>query len=422
MDLSALTGKFHPLLVHLPIGFLLLAVVFIWMGVDSKAIKVSIGLGALAAIASVITGLLLADSEGYNADVQPHKWLGITLATVSVAMWFIPGRFLKHGSVLMAALILLTGHFGGTLTHGSLIGEPEADNLDVTQLDLNSAMFYDDGVEPILEARCYSCHGEEKQKGGLRLDDPAAINKGGKDGKIIVAGNPEESEIIKRIDLPLDDEDHMPPKEKKQLTDQEKRLISLWIASGSAFDKKITESIDKKQIDELMATATGELMLPEISPADQSVIKKLVEQNVAVAPVAKESNFLQVNFVSVPDEAARLLEELRPIAKNVMWLKLNDTKIEKIDLTGFVNLRELNVSGTNITDVEDIAKCPSLVKLNLSNTRLSSVDKLKALPNLRYLNIYHTSIDNLDLPGVKVEKGDYDVPTLETDTTEVKAN
>jgi hypothetical protein len=413
------TGKFHPLLVHLPIGFLLIAVVFIWVREPGRAVKIAIGLGAIAAIASVITGLLLADLEGYSSEVNVHKWSGILLAAVSVGMWFTPANYLKPGSVAMTILIFVTGHFGGTLTHGSLFTEPEAGNLDLAMIDLSNAVFYEDAVKPVLEARCYSCHGEEKQKGGLRLDSQEAIGKGGKNGKVIVAGNPEESELVKRIDLPPDDEDHMPPKEKRQLTDVEKKLISLWVASGADFNTKLT----KEQVTELSVSGGNEVTLPDVEVAkpDEALIARLTEQNVAITPVAAGSNFLQVNFISVPDETQQLLETLKPIARNVVILKLNNTNVQS--LIEFENLMNLNLAGTKVNNdiLDQVVRSKQLISLNLSGTAITSVKKLEVLKHLKYLNVYNTSVTDANLQGVRVEKGNYEVPTLESDTTILKS-
>lgn len=417
--MTELIGKFHPLLVHLPIGFLLIAVVFIWIKESSRVVKISIGLGAIAAIASVITGLLLADNEGYDGEVQLHKWFGIVLTTVSATMWFLPEKFWKAGSAVMTMLLLLTGHYGGTLTHGPLIAVAEVGELDVVSLDMNKAIFYDDAVKPILEARCVSCHGEDKQKGGLRLDNKQAIDKGGKNGKVIVPGNPGESEIVTRLELPLDDEDHMPPREKKQLSDHEKKLISLWVASGADFSKRISESLSTEQISEL-TKKNDEIALPEVAPADPAIVKKLIESNVAITPVASGSNLLQVNFVSAPNEAAKLLEELKPIAMNVLSLKLNGTKIERCDLSAYKNLRELNLAGTQVTTIDGILGCTELRSLNISGTGITDVSKLSSLKQLKYLNVFNTRIQNISLPGIEIEKGIYDVPTLQSDTTVVK--
>ncbi|HEX8060259.1 MAG TPA: c-type cytochrome domain-containing protein, partial [Cyclobacteriaceae bacterium] len=323
-QLQEFAGKFHPLFVHLPIGVLLIGVLFIWLNESGRPLKIVLGVGAIAAVASVITGLLLAQSEGYADEVSYHKWAGIMLMIASVALFFMPQRLLKPGSIIMTLLIFVTGHLGGTLTHGPLIPEPEADNLDVAKLDLDNAMFYDDAVKPVLEARCYSCHGDTKQKGGLRLDSPDMIYKGGKNGKVVTPGNPEESELVRRILLPDEDEDHMPPKEKKQLTEAERKLLSLWIESGSDFHKKMSELVDEKQLASIFTVSESSIQLPDVDiPApDEDLLAKVTEQGVAITAVAKGSNFLQVNFISVPDETQALLETLKPVAKNIVILKL----------------------------------------------------------------------------------------------------
>lgn len=100
---------------------------------------------------------------------------------------------------------------------------------------------YNDIVQPILKRKCYSCHGPNKQKGKLRMDQPALLMKGGKNGEVILAGKAAESELVKRIMLPREDDDHMPPKEKPQLSDQQVSLIHWWILGGADFHKKVKE-------------------------------------------------------------------------------------------------------------------------------------------------------------------------------------
>jgi hypothetical protein len=431
------TGRFHPLFVHLPIGFLLIAVVFIWLKESDKVVKISLWLGAIAAIASVVTGLILESSGDYNESVNTHKWFGISLAFISFVMCFVPVAQWKLGSVLMALLVFATGHFGGTLTHGPLFTEPEADGPDISKVDFTNAVFYTDVVKPVFEARCYSCHGESKQKGKLRLDSPELIMKGGKNGKVIEPGNPEESDLVQRLDLPVDDEDHMPPKEKKQLTDQEKKLISLWVASGADFLKKMTELVDEKKMNEMMMWGRSDVVTLEdsdVAAPDQDIITKLTEQGVAISPISKGSNFLQANFVSVPTEAEALLMALKPLAENIVSLKLTGTAVENLSaIVDFKNLSNLNLSGTRIKDdaLDHVVKCKSLTTLNLEGTAVSvsGVQKLKACEKLRHLNLYNTSIPvenhqqlRESLPGITIEFGGYVVPTLESDTTVIKTN
>ena len=87
-------------------------------------------------------------------------------------------------------------------------------------------------VLPIFQSTCVDCHGEEKQKAGLRLDSIAAVLKGGKEGAVVAAGKPEESPLYQRITLPKDDDDIMPPK-GDPLNKAQTDLIKLWIASGA---------------------------------------------------------------------------------------------------------------------------------------------------------------------------------------------
>ncbi|MDG1893266.1 MAG: hypothetical protein P8L18_18360 [Verrucomicrobiota bacterium] len=95
----------------------------------------------------------------------------------------------------------------------------------------------DDGVFatfilPILEERCVKCHGEEKQKAKLRLDSLAATLKGAEDEVIVVAGKPNESSLYKRVTLPADHDDRMPPK-GDLLSKAQTDLLKLWITSGA---------------------------------------------------------------------------------------------------------------------------------------------------------------------------------------------
>jgi mono/diheme cytochrome c family protein len=91
-------------------------------------------------------------------------------------------------------------------------------------------------VEPIFARSCVSCHGEKKQKKKLRLDSLPAILKGGKDGAVVVPGNADKSDLVDRIELDLNDDDHMPPKGKPQLSDREILIIEWWINSGAPGD------------------------------------------------------------------------------------------------------------------------------------------------------------------------------------------
>ena len=95
-------------------------------------------------------------------------------------------------------------------------------------------------VRPILAENCFKCHGhdEQQRKGKMRLDDPAVLTTPAKSGAIaIVPGNPEQSELVKRITASSPD-DRMPPaSSNKHLTPQQIETLKLWVAEGAKYEK-----------------------------------------------------------------------------------------------------------------------------------------------------------------------------------------
>ncbi len=87
-------------------------------------------------------------------------------------------------------------------------------------------------VRPILQRVCFECHGAEKHEGGLRLDQRDAALRGGDNGRVLTAGKPDESELLRRVSLPRGHDDVMPPR-GKSLTAREVKLLREWIAAGA---------------------------------------------------------------------------------------------------------------------------------------------------------------------------------------------
>jgi mono/diheme cytochrome c family protein len=85
-------------------------------------------------------------------------------------------------------------------------------------------------IEPILDARCVGCHGIEEPKDGVNLTDYASVMVGGEHGPIVVAGKPDESELVEVISA--GHEPRMPFKQDP-LTDEEIAKISDWVAQGA---------------------------------------------------------------------------------------------------------------------------------------------------------------------------------------------
>ena len=96
--------------------------------------------------------------------------------------------------------------------------------------DPQGAEFFEKRVRPVLVERCYACHGEKIQWGGLRVDSPEGLQKGGTRGPAFVAGKPEESLLIKAISHE-DAQLQMPPTGK--LPDDEVAALTEWIRMGA---------------------------------------------------------------------------------------------------------------------------------------------------------------------------------------------
>ena len=220
MNFSQFVGQFHPLLVHLPIGILLFAFLMIVYQKLRKAeltdaISLALLLGSVAALFSCVAGWFLAQSGEYEAEiVQKHQCTAIATTIFGFLAYFLKNQRMILSS-LMAITLTVTGHFGGTLTHGEgfLFGKEEQlveipktsekqskiDTLKSSQPKVKQTFLYRDKVSPILEKKCYSCHSSRKKKGGLRLDSETFIKKGGKNGEILQAGNPSKSPLYSNL-------------------------------------------------------------------------------------------------------------------------------------------------------------------------------------------------------------------------------
>jgi uncharacterized membrane protein len=459
--MSEFFGHFHVVLVHLPIGILLLACVFQWLERRPKfsslhaATNIALLIGMVCAILSALTGYLLSFSGDYDENlVITHQWFGISVAAVSIAMFYYHSKAVSFKtqvsiSILLFVLILITGHLGGSLTHGSdyltrswgLTSDTVAQRKPIP--NVQEALVYSDVIQPILQTKCYSCHGKNKQKGKLRIDDSLRLMKGGKDGPVIIAGNVEKSEMAKRLSLPREDDDHMPPKEKPQPTEQEIALIHWWIKSGALFDKKVKQLDQPEEIKPALLALQNvqekKIIVPDIPAkpvvkANDGAIKKLKDLGAVIDPVAQNTNYLSANFVTVTNPGDKEIQMLLPLKEQLIELKLGGASITDsalLVISQFKNLMRLQLDHTRITDkgLANLRALEDLRYLNLVGTAVTEkgVMQLKDLKNLRSIYLYQTGVKKSEwkdlkkaFPKTLVDSGGYTVPFLPTDTTEVK--
>src|SRR6187397_908412 len=431
MNFSELIGHFHPVLVHLPIGILLLAALFQLLTLKPKhaALQTATGIalfwGMISAILSCISGYFLSLSGDYDDElVDMHTWFAIATASISLIAYLFnrwENEFAKWVILLMVPLIFVTGHLGGSLTHGSdyltkgfskdSIAEKETKPI----ADVQEANAYADIIQPIFESKCYGCHNKSKKKGKLRLDEPEFILKGGKDGEVIKPGNADESDMMKRLLLPRNEEDHMPPKEKPQLKDNEIELIHWWIATGATFDRKAKDLEQSEKIKPVLLALQKEekKVLPDlpqtpVEQADEKSIQKLKDRGIIVFPVARNSNYLKVNFITVDSITSNDISLLLGIKKQLVWLNLGYKKIHDsllVPIAQLTNLTRLQLDNTPITD-KGLVPFQSLVNLqylNLVGTKVTAQGmlQLKSLPKLQAIYLYKTFISSSDWPLLK---------------------
>jgi uncharacterized membrane protein/mono/diheme cytochrome c family protein len=462
LTITEFIGHFHPVLVHLPIGFLLIGLLLQWLfskekyHVSQQVIKVVILSGMIAAIVSCITGYLLSLSGDYDEDlVSWHMWMGISVAAISIllyakinyAQFDILHRIL---SVALLLLILITGHLGGSLTHGSNYltegwsASPDSIIISKKKIDnIQEANVYADVVQPLLQTRCYSCHGEKKQKSKLRLDAPQWILKGGKSGVIIKPAG-EKSKLMKRLLLPREDQDHMPPKQKPQLNEKEIALIHWWVDQGADFNKKVKELKQPEIIKPYLLALQSDFpeekkAIPNIpadpvEKADEKTLQVLKDKGAVIIPVSKNSNYIMANFIPAKNITDKDIALLQAVKKQLVWLKLNDTGISDSALSVInlcTNLTLLQLNNTKITDkgLGLIKNLDKLQSLSLTGTKVTGqgVVQLQKLKGLLSIYLYQTGVNKNDwaklkkaFPKTAIDTGGYIVPLLATDTTLVK--
>ncbi len=443
-----LIGHLHPLLVHLPIGILLLAILFELLPSRKRyrplkrSIFTILLIGSTTAVMSCVTGYVLSQSGDYESElIGWHQWMGISLTIYSLGYSWIRNKkgfkpYRKLFSFVLLILLMITGHLGGSITHGEdylMAAVSVKSSFNLSNVNLQEALYYEDLVKPILQNRCAGCHGSSKQKGKLRLDAPEYILKGGKDGKVLIAGKVDDSEMIDRLLLPPDDEDHMPPKEKAQPSAKEIEILKLWIASGADFKKSVVESNQVVSLQKVMSSKEIKLItdVPEedVASADSKTINELLKLGAVILPVAQGSNYLSVNLINV-EALDSAVDQLSQLNQQLVWLKAGGqpmTDNHLLKLVHLNNITKLSLEHTRISDVglSSLKSLKNLQYLNLNGTQVTfrGLVQLEGLPQLKNIFVYQTLINREDIgalnksfPNAIIDFGDYVVPALPFDT------
>jgi hypothetical protein len=169
-------------------------------------------------------------------------------------------------------------------------------------------------VLPLLKSRCFECHDAQKQKAGLRLDVRSKAMAGGESGKPgIVPGQPDKSELLRRIKSD-DDNEVMPPK-KPRLTADEIKLLEQWVADGAKWPDSLANEAKPasshwayQQPKKAALPAVMEKRWPR-NPIDHFILARLEKEQLAHSPEADKITLLRrlhLDLIGLPPTLAEV--------------------------------------------------------------------------------------------------------------------
>ncbi len=409
-------GRFHPLLVHLPIGMLVLLPVLELAGTTRAALREAAGFVLLLTLVTgamaLILGVLLAYGSGFmGATVTRHMWGGVALLVelmVCVAVrpaWASGQVHRTYPSLLALTLLTLTwtAHQGGSLTHGSdyltrYVPGPLKTFFPSASAASDAAYVgsvYARQIHPILDAKCVACHGASKEQGGLRFDFYDLLMKGGKDGAVIAPRNPDRSLMLQRVTLSPSDRHFMPADGRTPLTADEIAALRAWILAGASPTAASIPGISmarESTASPLQPVGDYSFLMNEIHQMQNSEGAKLV----AVSATPSDGLILRTNDVASKFDDAQL-SRFQKFAPFIVEAELGRTAVTDAcfdTLSKFSNLRALHLEGTAVTGraLAKLSPLSQLTYLNLSGTKVMSdaLAPLKVMPTLRHIYLFDT--------------------------------
>ena len=420
-DWQQFLGRFHPLIVHIPIGLILLVPILEIAGRSRAELREAasfvLSLVLFACVAAVALGYLLAYGSGETgAVVTRHLWGSIALTIgVVVCIWARPRwvsrtasakSHLIYPGILVFVLLALvfTAHQGGSLTHGAnylseFLPAPlkriSFSRPSGPKEQLAPDSFYAKHVHPVLDSNCASCHGEGEIKGGLRLDTYAFLIKGGDEGPAVIAGQPEKSPLLQRITLPTGHKKFMPAEGKPPLKPEQIEWLRAWIQQGaSPTAPSLAGIVVRDEFQEPALPQVGDYS--HLLPAMHQIA---VAEGVLLTPVSRNpADGLILNAVNGASKFGDAeLAKFESFAPYIVEADLARTIVDNASfntLAKFTHLRVLHLEATAITGdgLAKLNQLSQLTYLNLSETKVTqaALAPLRSMKNLHHLYLYDT--------------------------------
>ena len=439
-------GSLHPLIVHLPIGIILLTIAIdVFMRNKNNSVHRVITMGwffsFLSGLIAAICGWFLGDNDYYfESQISIHRWSGIAFVIICFVIWLLlylnfrfPRGFIRSVNFTTILLLTITGHFGGEMTHGQnylfhslpFVKKEKVTSITLTEdqrSSIDSLFIFEDMVYPVLEEKCMACHNHNMAYGGLDMSTIETMIKGGNSGAGIQNGKPFESLIYKRVSFPHDHPKFMPPAGIPLSYDQIATL-EWWIDNGAEKQMPVTLARNDAKIQRLMELQYG-LDLREksfletltlASPTPEE-LKTIQGEEYIWRFLNPEESFLDLKFTKKEIKTNDLLK-IQPIKKNVTWLNLTDCMLNDNHLSylsDFTNLTRLKIQKNPLITnkgIEALQNLENLTELNLYGTRVSNaaLNTLGQMEGLKKLFLWNTRITAKAITDFKAQHPDVEV-------------
>jgi uncharacterized membrane protein/mono/diheme cytochrome c family protein len=450
-----LLGRLHPLLVHLPIGILIFGMMLVFWPKKpptsfNPVIRLAFLMGGVSSILAGISGVMQYQFEGFTWDsIQNHLIAGLLTAIGSFYLFShikdstLFSSKIKIQIAVLFLVLTVTGHLGGNISRGDtyLIEvlpaeiqvwtgqkiEPQKP-LEIPEQDWEELAFYDDVIQPILNQNCKSCHNPKNLKGALNLTSFEDLQKGGENGAVIQAGNPQLSVLYAHMTLPLEDEDHMPPREKRQPAKEEIELIRAWITSGAAQNTTLAQAgINKKLVEPFFHKEEIPFYpLTEVPMPSLDTLAKLQKAGFFAEQIQQGSPWLKISCINLPGFADQDWKNLNSLKTQIAYLDLSGTQVTDQILESIATLPHLTVLKLNQTSIGgtqlqalQASKNLKLIYLNATLVDLAKLSSLNQHPSLQKVFAFQTPAGespNKMKFSFELETGNYSLPKIPTDT------
>ncbi|HTF19812.1 MAG TPA: c-type cytochrome domain-containing protein [Chryseolinea sp.] len=441
-------GRFHPLIIHFPVVLVFMALLLegtkqiALFTVSAATIATMLGLGLAGGLVSVGMGLMLFSTGEYTgAIVSNHLWGGILFTSSLSFSIYLFLSYCESGNkrlyrayigflVIANVMLVYTSHAGGSLTHGSEFLTEYMPDLSFAGDDwqpkpAEEMVVFEDVILPILDKKCMSCHNENKAKGDLIMTSYQKLLNGGKsDRPTLTPGSSAQSDVHRRVTLPLDDDERMPPEGKIAMTKDEMFMLAWWIDKGADPALKVQTATQDSVIAPVMQSYLKALETMQHASylkgqSMERLIKTVSRDNyvLRIDPTNQKGITLSMSFPPsrFGDNDLLNIQPVFPLITKASFISSDITDDGLYHIGQMTSLTELYLQQTKIkgSGLIHLSKLQNLVLLDLSKSGVVDGQVLNVLhiPALRDLYINESNISKEVISALTVNRPELKIHT-----------